>query len=437
MQVVLATTEGLGRKFTITVPAEESKTKYQNRLKDAAKNAKVDGFRKGKVPVKLLEERYRPSVWHEVVDQLIKDTLPKAFEQEKLQPAGMPSVDSINGQPGEDFVYEASFEVYPEINLKELTDVEIEQVSAEVTDQDVENLLKKLQQQHANWVEVDRAAEEGDQVTIDFEGFVDGEAFEGGKAESVPLVLGSKTMIPGFEDGLVGAKAGDELELNVTFPKQYHAEKLAGKAAVFKTKVHKVCAPELPELDDAFAEKFAVKEGGIEKLKDDMRKHMQRELGNVVKSRNKEAVFNELLKLNEIEVPKALIENEMKNLHAVAHQQQGHQHHDHDHELSEAEKQALYEPAKRRVRLALLINEVINAKEIKADSERVKALVEEMAASYDNPEEFTNWFYSDRQQLSQMETLALEEQVIEELLNSAKVNAKTLSYEEAIQPPAA
>src|SRR3990167_196724 len=428
MQVTLAKADGLNRKLKIAVPSLEVETAYKKRLSEVSKTAKVDGFRPGKVPVKFLEERYGVSVRHEVIEKLIRDSLSKAVAQEKLKLAGPPAIEELKADPGQDLQYEADCEVYPEINLKELTGVEIEKVSAEITDRDMEEVLTKLREQRADWIEVKSAAKESQQVTMDFEGFMDDKPFEGGKAENVPLILGSNTMIPGFETGLVGVKAGDELEIKVTFPEKYHVEKLAGKPAIFKIKVHKVCEAKLPELSEEFAEKFGVKNGGVEKLKADIKKHMQFELNNAVKIRNKEQIFDKLLEQNLIELPKVLVEHEIKALHEMAHQQH---HHDHDHDcskISEEEKAQLQKPAERRVRLALLVNEVIKVKSLKVNAEKVSELINEMAGNYENAEEFSKWYYNDRQRLAQIEAMALEDQVIDELLKSAKVIAKRLSY---------
>jgi trigger factor len=431
MQVTLATTEGLGRKLTITVPSAKIEEAYNKQLGIASRKAKIDGFRPGKVPAKIIEERFGPSVRYEVVDKMIRETLPEAIKQENLEVAGPPSIESVKAEPQQDMEYEVMLEVFPAIELKSLEGKAVEKVESEIGEADIESVLNKVRQQHANWKEVDRAAKNDDQVTIDFEGFVDGEAFEGGKAESVPLVLGSKSMIPGFEDGLVGAKAGDDVELNVTFPEKYHAENLAGKAAVFKTKVHKVEEPELPELNEEFAEKMGVKEGGVEGLKADLKKHLEREVTNLVSAKNKESVFDALLEANAFDIPNTMVEQEMQAMHKQAHHNHGGKHEDHP--LSEEEKKQLQEPATKRVRLALLVNEVIKTKELKADQDKVKALVESMAGGYDNPEEFTQWYFSDPQRMQQLEAMALEDMVIEELLKDADVTVKNLSYEEIIQ----
>lgn len=434
MQVSIISKEGLEHKLKVVVPSSTIETKYQDKLKEVSKSAKIDGFRKGKVSSRMVEQRYGQSVRYEVIDNVMREALFSAIEQEKLNPAGRPTVESVKAEPGQDLEFEAVFEIYPEVSLKELAGKEIEKISAEVTDKDVDNVLEKLRKQRADWVEVDRAARSGDEVIIDFDGYANNEQIKNGKAENAPLILGSNIMIPGFEDGIIGAKAGDQLEVHVTFPVEYHEPSLAGKPAEFKIKVHQVREAKLPELNDEFAKNFGVREGGMEALKKDLRKHMTSELENLLKSRNKEKVFTAFLEANEVQLPKALVESELEALHASAHQ---HHHHGHDHDhheckMTEEERTALLAPAERRVKLGLLVAELIKKHELKPDAERVRKLVEGLAGSYENPEEFVKWYYTDKKRMGQVEMMAVEDQALEKLLEGATVKVKEVNYDEAI-----
>jgi trigger factor len=432
MQVSLETQEGLKRKITVTVPDEEIQKAYNKKIDGAMKSVKIDGFRPGKTPRKVVEERYGESVRRDIVNEVLQRTLFEAITEQKLNPAGSPVIESLAADEGKDLEYVASFEVYPEIELKDLSGLEIEKVASEIQATDLENLVEQLRKQRTEWNEVEREAKKDDQVIIDFDGSVDGEPVEGGKAEKVPLVLGSNSMIPGFEDGIIGAKAGDDLEVNVKFPDGYHEAKLSGKPAVFKIKVHKVNEAKLPEVNDEFLKQFGVKEGGIEKFKEDLKKHMTKELEAAVKVKNKNAVLEKLLEINKVEIPNALLEAEIEALHQQMHQQQG-QAPEKDHKLTDEERKHLEEPAKRRITLGLLIGEFIKKNELKPDADRVKTLIESMSSSYENPAEFVKWYYGDKQRLGQIEAVAMEDQAVEKLLETAKIVDKKMDYKDVMQ----
>ena len=430
MQVSLAKEEGLKRKLTVTVSADKVESEYHQKLQEVAKQAKLDGFRPGKVPVNVLEKRFGPSVRHEVIEKILRNSLGEAMQQEDISPAGMPTIDSLKAEPGKDLVYEASFEVYPEITVTDLKDVEIETVSSEVSADDIDKMLEKLRKQQADWEEIEREAKLEDQVTIDFDGYIDGEAIENGQGENMPLVLGSGTMIPGFEDEIVGAKPGEEREINATFPEGYHQKALAGKAAKFKIKVHKVMQSKLATPEE-LAKKLGVKDGKIETLKEDLRKHMDKESKAMTRMRNKEAVFEKLLERNEVELPESLVHEETRRMYINALQQQGQQVDEHV-EVPEEVAKSMRESAVKRVKLGLLINEIVKKRQLAADEIKVRALVDDMAGSYENPEEFARWYYSDKNRIAQLQVVVLEDQVIEELLKDAKVTTKKLDYDSLI-----
>ncbi len=432
MQVSVETTSGLERQLTITVPAERIDQDVDKLVAQQARTRRLDGFRPGKVPPKVIKRMFGSAIRQDVLGQVVQETFYTAVEQEKLQPAGGPSIEFKNDKEGEDLQYVATFEVYPEIELKDLAGVELEKQTAEITDADLDKMIETLQKQQADWTEVDRAAAEGDRVKIDFEGFIDGEAFEGGKAEGHDLVLGSGAMIPGFEAGLEGKKAGEEFDLEVSFPEDYHAENLKGKAAVFKTKVQSVSAQELPELNEEFFSRFGIEEKELDGFKAEVRKNMERELKQALKMKLKDQVFTQLLKVNAIDVPAALIDSEIDNLRRQAIQQFGGQ--DANIDPNMLPKEMFEDQAKRRVSVGLLVQEVVKTAELEANEDRVRETVEEMASTYQDAQQVIDWYYGNDQILNQIKSLVLEDQVVDHLVASAKVTEKAVPYEEAIQP---
>ncbi|MBR9828270.1 MAG: trigger factor [Oceanospirillales bacterium] len=432
MQVSVETTSGLERQLTITVPAERIDQDVNKLVAQQARTRRLDGFRPGKVPTKVIKRMFGSAIRQDVLGQVVQESFYTAVEQEKLQPAGGPNIEFKNDKEGEDLQYVATFEVYPEIALKDLSGVELEKQTAEITDADMDTMIETLQKQQANWAEVERAATEGDRVKIDFEGFIDGEAFEGGKAEGHDLVLGSGSMIPGFEAGLEGKKAGEEFDLEVNFPEDYHAENLKGKKAVFKTKVQSVSAQELPELNEEFFSRFGIEEKELDGFKTEVRKNMERELKQALKMKLKDQVFSELLKVNAIDVPAALIDSEIDNLRRQAIQQFGGENANIDPNM--LPKEMFEEQAKRRVSVGLLVQEVVKTNKLEANEDRVRETVEEMASTYQDPQQVIDWYYSNDQVLNQIKSLVLEDQVVDHLVASATVTEKTVPYEEAIKP---
>ena len=432
MQVSVETTSGLERQVTVTVPAERIDQDVQKRVQQTARTARLDGFRPGKVPVKVVKKRYGKGIREEVLNQVIQETLFKATTDEKLQPANSPSIEFKNDKEGEDFEYVATFEVYPEIELADFSGVEIEKLSAEVKDEDLDQMIETLRKQQASWDDVERAAEDGDRVKIDFAGTIDGEAFDGGKGEGMDLVLGSNTMIPGFETGLVGTSAGDEKELDVTFPESYHAEELKGKDAKFAVKVQSVSAQTLAELNEEFFSNFGMEEKTLDGFKAEVRKNMERELTNTLKMKLKDQVFRELVKLNSIDVPAALIDNEIDNLRRQAVQQFAGP--DSDFDLNMLPKEMFQEQAVSRVSVGLLVQEFIKANDIKVDDERVQTSIKELAETYQEPQQVIDWYNSNQEMMGQIQSLVMEDQVLDQLLASAKVSEVEVSYEDAIKP---
>lgn len=430
MQVSVETTSGLERRMTVGIPADRIENEVNKRLQQTAKRARVDGFRPGKVPMSVIRKRFGASAHQEVIGEVIQSSFYEAIMQEKLNPAGAPSVEPKSMEAGKDFEYVATFEVYPEVTLAGFEAISVERPESEVTEADVDTMLETLRKQNTRFEAVERAAENGDQVTIDFVGKIDGEAFQGGTANGTTLVLGSGRMIPGFEEGLVGAKAGDSLTLNVTFPEDYQNLDLAGKAAEFETTVQAVAAPALPELNDEFFAQFGVNEGGLEGFRAEVRKNMERELRQAIKTKVKGQVMDGLLKTNTVEVPKALISNEIDRLREQAVQQFGGA----NIQASQLPAELFEEQAKRRVSLGLIVAEVVKQNDIKPDNDRVRAMVEELASAYQEPEQVINWYYQNEQQLGEIQSVVLEEQVVDTVLQKAQVTDKKVAYEEAVKP---
>jgi len=431
MQVSVETTSGLERRVTIQVPAAQIDEAVEERLKQTAKSARINGFRRGKVPMSFVRRQYGNEVRAEVVSEVMRTKYVEAITQEKLNPAGFPEIDASVNEAGKDLEFVATLEVYPEVEVGSVADLSVEKPVASVSDEDLDKMIEVLREQQAKWNEVDRAATEQDQVNIDFEGFIDGEAFEGGKAEGHDLGLSSGTFIPGFEAQLVGTKAGEEKDVNVTFPEDYQAEQLKGKDAVFKVKVNKVSEQQKPELNEDFFKLYGVEEGGLEAFRADVKKNMERELEQTIKNKVKEQIVSALVERNEFDVPKALISNEIDALRQQAVQQFGGPS---NFDASALPAELFQEQAEKRVKLGLLMASVVEAKELKADDAAIRAYVEKLAESYQDPQQVVDYYMNNEQMRQQLESAVLEEQVVENLLNEASVNEVEMSYDDAIKP---
>lgn len=432
MQVSIETTTGLERRLTITVPAARVDSEVNARINKTARTVRMDGFRPGKVPLAVVKKRFGASIRQEAMGEIIRDCFYEAVVQEKLNPAGSPVIESVRDELGSDVAIVASFEVYPEVKLASLSGIKIERPVSEVSDADVDKMIDTLRSQRATWVDSSDAAKDGDRLEIDFDGAVDGEAFEGGVATAFSLVLGSKRMIPGFEDGLIGVKAGEERDLKVTFPDDYQVENLKGKAAVFKVKVGKVQTSLLPELNSEFIKDFGVTEGGLDKFRADVRKNMERELRQAIKNRTKNQALEGLVAAHTLDVPKALVANEVARLRQNMMRQFGGNAKSVNPDMLPDE--LFTEQARRSVMLGLLVGEVINSSSLKVDATRVRVLIEEIAESYETPAEVVDWYYGNKEQLQQVEAVVLEDQVVDTLLAEAQVTDKAMPYEEVLRP---
>ncbi|MBZ2187997.1 trigger factor [Alcanivorax sp. JB21] len=429
MQVSVETTSGLERRVTVGVPADKLDSAVQTRLADAQKNLRVDGFRPGKVPMGEVKRRFGKAVRDEVLSEVMRESFIDAVSKEKIEPAGMPQFEATVNEPGKDLEFVATFEVYPEVALAAFDTIEVEKPAAEISDADVDKMIEQLRSQRATHEVVERAAEQGDRVNINYVGTRDGEAFEGGTADGQALVLGSGQMIPGFEDGIVGMKAGDEKSIDVTFPEDYQAEDLKGQAVKFAITVNKVEAQKLPEVDDEFMALFGVKDGGMDAFRKEVRGNMERELRNAVKGKVKEQIMGGLVEAHSFDVPAALVTGEIQRMRQQMMQQFGG---GQQFDASMLPEELFKEQAERSVRLGLIVRQILEQHEVKADADKVRAQVEEIASQYESPEEVVNWVYSNPQQLQQIEGAVLEEQVVELVLGQAKVTEKVLPYEEAV-----
>ncbi|MFO1374557.1 MAG: trigger factor [Agitococcus sp.] len=434
MQVSVENVSGLERRVKIAVPADQVEQAVNKKINQAARTIKMDGFRVGKVPLNVIKKRYGASIRAEALDDIIRDAYVSAIQQTELKVAGFPNIEPISFAEGKDVEFAAVVEVYPEVTLGDFSALAVERPTSEVTDADVDTMIANLCRQRAKWEESAEAAADQDRLTIDFEGSVNGEKFEGGTAQDFAIVIGSKRMIPGFEEQLVGSKAGEETVITVTFPADYQAENLAGKEAQFKINVKKVVKPTLPELDATFLEAFGVKDGNVDQFRADVRKNMERELRNGIRAKVKSAVFDALVKANSIELPKALVAEEINRQRQQAIQQFGGKNAQIKPEMLPDE--LFKEQSERSVALGLLVSEIIRANEITVDAERVRALVDEVAQSYEQPEEVVKWYYSSKEQMAQVQSAVLEDQVVDLVLAKAQITDKAVGYEELLRPQA-
>lgn len=423
MQVSVETTGTLGRRMTVQVPAERIDQEVDNRLKSLARTARISGFRPGKVPFKIVQQRYGQQVHLEVAGDVMSSSLHEALSQQNLRPAGQPKLEPRTVEQGKALEFIAEFEVYPEFEPASVADVQIEKPVVTIGDQDIDAMLDKLRQQRASWETVDRAAAKGDQVNVDFAGTIDGAGFAGGSGQGMTLEIGAGRLIEGFEDRLIGARAGDEVTMDLRFPDDYHSAEVAGKPVQFKVKVNKVLALRLPEVDDAFAKSLGV-EGGVDTLREEVARNMGRELEQMVTAVVKERAFSQLLERNTIDVPAALVDEEVERLMRESHQQMG------GAQGMNLPRSLFEKQAHRRVALGLIIGEIIKRNGIQVDPERVRRLIEGIAASYENPDEVVKWYYENREAMGSAQSLALEEQVVEWLLGQAKVVEKSCTFDE-------
>jgi trigger factor len=433
LQITTNKTSNLETQLTVKVPVATIQGRVESRIQQVAKTAKIDGFRKGKVPVSHIRAQYGAGIQQEVINDVIRDTVFDAIREENIRAVGMPNIDDVKLE--NDFlVYQATVEVFPEVEVQSLEGVDVERQTATVGDADVDTMIESLQKQRQTFAAKEDAAANGDQVKFDFEGSIDGELFDGGAAQDFSLVLGSGRMIPGFEDGIVGMKAGEEKTIDVTFPEDYQAENLKGKQAQFKINVKSVETPAVPELDEAFFEQFGVKEGGLDKLKADVRKNMEREVKNAARAQVKEATFNALLEKNEIEIPASMLEQEIDRQRDMMLNRFAQQFGADPKNFSKdmLPNELFEEQALRAARLGVLVSSIIEANKLEVDQARVDAFINEMAENYEDPKEVVDFYSNNKQERANIEAVVLEDQVVDYLLAQANVSDKDVSYQDLL-----
>ena len=425
MQVSVEATTELSRKMTVQISEESIQEKINARLNIMARQARIDGFRPGKVPLNVLKKRVGGKIREEILSDMIQTTFQDALRSERLNPAGPPQIDVSKADEGEGLEYQALFEVLPDFVVIPLESLEVKRFVSEVTDVDVADMLQRLRQQRGTWNEVERPAAEGDQVTISFEGFANEEPITNGKTVNFLLVLGSKTMIPGFEEQLIGASEGTKLEFELIFPSWYPNPKFANVLGRFVVEVEKVQKLSVPELDEEFAKSFGIEEGGIEAFVADVRENMERQMLKGLQIRNRNSVMDELYDKNMIALPSALVENELKDVIASYRKSLD----KNRPQPNEATLKTTYTPlAKRRVALALILNKIVHAYQLKNDPRKVRATIEELAVSYQEPEDIVRWYYAEPSRLKEIENLVMEMQVVDLVFKKARVTEENISF---------
>lgn len=435
MQVSVETTQGLERRLKVEVPPERVDDEVAKRLRDMRARVRLHGFRPGKVPLKVVEKRYGPQVRSEVLSEVVQSSYGEALEQEGLRPAGTPQIDPHQTEAGEALAYTATLEVLPEIEVQGVDAIEIERPQVAIDEADIDNVLARLQRQHASYDEVERAAQQGDRVTIDFHGRIDGEEFEGNAGEDVPVVIGGGQMPEEFEAQLPGLSAGDETRIDYTFPEQFPDEQIAGRTATFEVKAKKVEAAERPALDDEFAKQLGV-EDGVDGLRRRIQESLQHERDKAVRSRVKTQAMDGLLAHNQVELPKVLVDAEIDQLREQTKQRMrpsGQA--DDEPELPASQFEA---DARRRVGLGLLVNEIVRANGIKLERDRVQKALQEVASGYEQPQQVVQYYTQNRQLMESLEVQVMEDQVVDWLVEHAKVTDKPMSFDELSgRPPSA
>ncbi|HWG71736.1 MAG TPA: trigger factor [Steroidobacteraceae bacterium] len=425
MQVSVESISKLERRMQVQVPAERVTQEIAARLKNLSRTARLNGFRPGKAPLNVIRRQFGVQVHREVIGELLQSSFAEAVTEKQLSPAGDPRIEPQSIDEGQDLKYIATFEVLPEVTLQPIEALELERVTAAVTDSDIDAMLERLRQQQMKYLPVSRAAAAGDQVTIDFLGKIDGTEFAGGKGENIAIVLGAGRMLPQLEQGLIGASAGEHRDIEVNFPADYRATELAGKLATFGAQIKTVAEPKLPELDEEFCKSFGVTEGGLAKLREDVAANMRRELDQALRSRNKGSVMEKLYQANPLDVPNALIESQVRDMQIESMRRAGAK------DVSQAPpREPLIEPARRRVALGLLLNHVIRAENLVADPARANARLDEMVGAYGDAEGLKRAYQQNADAMRQVENLALEDQVVDWILAHAKVRETASSFKE-------
>lgn len=426
MQVSVETTQGLQRRMTVQIPAERVDKEVESRLRSLAGRVRLDGFRPGKVPFKIVRQRFGTQVRSEVLEEVLQQTYSEAITQQKLRPATPPMIEPTQFEPGKDVEYVATFEVFPEIELKGIQGMALKKPNAEISDADIDEVIENLRKQQAEYKVVERPAADGDKVVVDFVGKIDGEDFPGNAGEDVTVLIGSGQMPPEFEEALKGLSAGETKDIEYTFPANFPDKNVAEKTAVFKTTVKSVEEPQLPELNDGFAEKVGIKEGGLEELRKVVRENLERQRDQVVHNLLKNQVMEKLLEANDIELPQGIVDSEIDHLRKQAQARAGRMGGDEEPELPAS---SFEDEARRRVALGLLVNEIIRQHDIRLDQNRVREKLQEIASSFGDPQQIIRFYTQNRELMQEVEMSVLEDQVVDWVVERAKVELQETSFQ--------
>jgi len=425
MQVSVESISKLERRMQVQVPAERVSKEIAERLKKLSRTARLKGFRPGKAPLTVIRQQFGVQVHREVIGELLQSSFAEAVTERRLSPAGNPRIEPQSIDEGQDLKYVATFEVFPEVALQPMDSLELNRVTAEVVESDIDAMIERLRKQQLKYLPATRAAAAGDKVTIDFLGKIDGTEFTGGKGENIAIVLGDGKMLPQLEQGLIGAAPGEQRDIDVNFPADYRVAELAGKLAIFGTEIKTVEEPALPEIDEEFCKSFGVTEGGIPKLREDVAANMRRELEQNLRNRNKTAVMEKLYHANPIDVPNALLESQIRDMQIETMRRTGAK------DVSQAPpREPLVEPARRRVALGLIVNDVIRRENLVLDPKRADARLDEMVGAYGDAAALKRAYQQNADAMRQVEGLALEDQVVDWILAHAKVRETVSSFKE-------
>ena len=426
MQVSVESTGNIERKLSIVIPAERVDGEVDTRLKSMRSRVKIDGFRPGKVPMSVVSQQYGDAVYQEVVGEIFQSTFYEAAEQENLKVAGMPKIDATTLEPGKDLEYTAVFDIYPQFEIADVSKMEVKRPAVKIMAADVDEMIETLRTQQKDWKEVKRAAKDGDLLVIDFDGKLDGETFDGGSAEDFSVELGAGRMLEDFEKALIGMKAGTEKEADVTFPEEYPAENLKGKKATFILKVKAVSEPALPEVDKDFIKKFGIEDGTKKSFKAEIKSNMERELEQRIKSRVKQSVMEGLHDLHEIDLPSSLVKDEIKQVrNEMAQNSQGA-------DLSTLPDEMFEEQAARRVKLGLIVGEIITANKLEKDQAKVDEMLQSLAASYEDPQALIEYYQSNQQAMQTIEASVMEEMIVDWVLEKAKIEDEKMKFSDLV-----
>jgi trigger factor len=425
MQVSVENIGKLERRMQVQVPAEQVSKEISARLKTISRTARLNGFRPGKAPLNVIRRQFGPQVHREVIGELLQSSYEQAVTQNALSPAGSPRIEPESLDEGQDLKYTATFEVYPEIVIQPIEALEVERITADVAETDIDAMIEKLREQQTKFVEVARPAALKDKVSVDFEGSIDGVPFAGGKGENIDIVLGAGRMLPQLEQGLVGSSVGEKRNIIVNFPADYRATELAGKEAVFATETKKVEGPELPELDEEFCKLFGVTEGGIPKLREDVSANMRRELAANLRARNKNAVMDKLYSNNPLDIPNVLLEGQIRDMQLEAMRRAGVKE-----DAAPPPREPYVEPARRRVALGLLLSDIVRREKLIVDRARVNDRLDELVGAYGDAAAMKRAYMANPDAMRQVESLVLEDQAVDWVLAHAKVHDKSSTFKD-------